>query len=68
MDKSIMESHHTVTVQRLQKSCEYENIKPVETIYLKHFEREIPLTTYTTRNQISKPIPVFVTQFKGKLD
>ena len=62
-----MEQHRTVTVQRLQKSYEIENTKPVETIYLKHFSREIPFssTTYTTRSQqISRPIPVFVSQFK----
>lgn len=61
---STTQQHRTVTVQRLQKSCEYENIKPVETIYLKHFDREVPFTSHTTRNQIAKPIPVFVTQFK----
>lgn len=63
-----MEQQRTVTVQRLQKSYEYENAKPVETLYLRHFDREIPFSsTYTTRtttSQISKPIPIFVSQFK----
>ena len=65
-----MEQHRTVTVQRLQKSYEIENTKPVETIYLKHFSREIPFSTsstYTTHQhsqQITRPIPVFVSQFK----
>ena len=55
-----------MTVQRLQKSYEIENTKPVETIYLKHFSREIPFSsTYTTHSQqITRPIPVFVSQFK----
>lgn len=59
-----MEQQRTVTVQRLQNTYEYENTKPFETVYLKHFDREIPINTYKTRNQIARPIPVFITQFQ----
>lgn len=59
-----MEQQRTVTVQRLQKSYEYENTAPFETVYLKHFNREIPINTYKTTNQLARPIPIFVTQFQ----